>query len=57
MTGSLSAADNIGISVFSGVIAFFSDSWPQIFAVIFAAIHVYIAIEKWRYEKSQRVKG
>ncbi len=54
MTNGLSAADNIGISVFSGVIAFVSDSWPQIFAVTFASVHAYIAIDKWLYERSQR---
>ena len=54
MTGKLNAVDNIGISVFSGVIAFVSDSWPQVLAVLFAAFQAYIAWEKWRYEKSQR---
>lgn len=56
MSVSLSAVDNIGISVFSGVIAFVSDSWPQACAVLFAAIHAYIAIDKWRYERSTRAK-
>lgn len=54
VTNSLSAADNIGVSILAGLIAFVSDSWPQVIAVIFGCIHAYIAIDKWRYEKSQR---
>lgn len=56
MSVNLNAVDNIGASVFVGVIAFVSDSWPQVCAVVCAAIHAYIAIEKWRYEISTRVK-
>jgi len=52
----VSAADNVGLSLVTGVLGFMANNWMQIGLFIFAAVHVLIAIDKWRYERSLRVK-
>ena len=52
----INAADNVGISVVTGALGFMATNWIQIGLFVFAAIHVLIAIDKWRWEKSLRDK-
>ena len=52
----ISAADNVFVSLVTGLLGFVAVNWVQIILFVFAAIHAYIAIDKWRYEKSLRVK-
>lgn len=50
----ISAVDNVSVSFAAGVLGSIADNWIQIGLFIFAAVHVYIAIDKWRYEKKLR---
>ena len=50
----ISTVDNLSVSVVTGALGFMATNWIQIGLFLFAAVHAYIAIEKWRYEKSLR---
>ena len=52
----VSAADNVSVSLLTGALGFVVTNWMQIGLFIFAAVNEYIAIEKWRYERSLREK-
>jgi len=52
----INAADNVSVSLVTGALGFVATNWIQIGLFLFAAVHAYIAIDKWRYEKSLRVK-
>ena len=36
------------------MVAFVSDHWVQIGAFCFGAVHAFIALERWWYDRSQR---
>lgn len=48
--------DNLAISSVTVAMGFIATNWLQIGLFIFAAVHAYIAIDKWRYEKKLRAK-
>lgn len=54
-TRAISAVDNVSVSLVTGLLGFVATNWMQIGLFIFAAIHAYIAIDKWRHERSLRV--
>jgi len=54
MQSAESEAHNITTSILIGVLGFLSDNWVQILILSYGAVHVYIALEKWMYEKKQR---
>tara|TARA_R110000851_G_scaffold243749_2_gene396428 strand:- start:325 stop:504 length:180 start_codon:yes stop_codon:yes gene_type:complete len=52
----ISTVDNLSVSIVTGALGFMATNWIQIGLFVFAAVHAYIAIEKWLYEKSLRDK-
>jgi len=52
----ITEVDNLAISTVTVAMGFIATNWLQIGLFIFAAVHAYIAIDKWRYEKSLRDK-
>lgn len=33
---------------------FVSEHWAELFFIMFGAIHAFVALDKWRYERSTR---
>ena len=52
----ISDVDNVSVSLVTGALGFMATNWIQVGLFVFAAVHAYIAIEKWRYEKTLRNK-
>ena len=52
----INAVDNVSVSLVTGALGFMATNWIQVGLFVFAAVHAYIAIEKWRYEKTLRNK-
>lgn len=48
--------DNLTISTVTVAVGFIAANWLQIGLFVFAAVHAFIAIDKWRYEKGLRGK-
>lgn len=51
----INGVDNVSVSLLTGALGFIATNWIQIGLFIFAAVHAYIAIDKWRYERSLRI--
>lgn len=35
---------------------FLSEHWAELFFVLFAGVHAFVALDKWRYERSLRTR-
>lgn len=49
-------ADNWAVYAITAIGGFVTENWYEIGFLAFGAVHAWVAIEKWRYEKRNRAK-